>query len=684
VARHRLAVAVLCSALPAVAFSGDPPAHRRDVRVFPMSRRARERQLTPGEWMLVSDQRGLWMPYLFPDQDTLVFRKRGQDVLVANISGSDRVVGVCLGTLTGRVELRSALGARVSPLAIWAYPSVLPDLPEVPKGGYYALSVDGLADLGALARLRELSALKLGCANGVSDLAPLAALTNLESLWLYCSEAADLSPLAAMTRLKVLRLDFCRGVSDLAPLARLKELQVLEVDGAERVSDIAPLAELPRLNVLVLRRCTGVRDLAPAARLRDLTWLGVHGNPRVSDLTPLAGLPRLATVELSSCPDLRDISPLASAAAIEAVSLKDCPALADVSPLAQLPKLNRLEILDCPRVTDLWPLRRAAREPGKFTVDWRLRRHLAAVQMASPAKVTLLMDGCYVGSLDTSAEGLGDGDGWCNLLGRSTVAPPALGLKRDELLYPAGNHPPGTVLDFSTRGTRVFVRKDQAPAQLAGVAACSPSGIQALREAIAEGTGPLIIWADGASLGALPPLPPGRDHTLVLVGLRAPIEPLARVRNLTALHIAHGSPEASDLRAIAHLAGLKTLVIRGTPRADSLRPFARLAQLTSLEIALSPRVRDLRPLAQLTRLKSLRLSCPQQMDFGPLASLPELSLLTLEVGERCSDLTSVAKLQNLRLLGLQAEGEAASAAVPPALTDPRAFRLVRFSAPIAP
>jgi hypothetical protein len=328
-------------------------------------------------------------------------------------------------------------------------------------------------------------------------------------------------------------------------------------------------------------------------------------------------------------------------------------------------------------VTDLWPLRRAAQQPGRFTVDWRLTRHLASVQMASQGKVTLLMNGCFVASVDPCEEGFGDIDGWCNIFGRSMAPPPALGLKRDELLYPAGDHPPGTVLDFSIRGSRVFVAKDHGQAQLAGVVACSPSGVQALREAIAEGTSPLIIWADGSSLGALPSLPAGKDHTLVLVGLRAPIEPLTRVRNLTRLHVAHASPEASDLRAIAHLTGLKSLVLRGTPRAESLKPLARMAQLASLELALSPRVRELGPLAGLTQLKALRLSSPRQLDLNPLGSLPNLRWLDIAA---CRGATDTLALERLQRRGVELTLDAAFLPLLPQ----RPQDLSRSLAPIVP
>ncbi len=656
------------------------PSYRGEVTLYPTSKRPRERRVSSGEWMLISPHRGLWMPHVFEGESTLVFRKRGPEVFVIREGGQEQVVGIRLGTLDGRVELRTAIAAGLSPLTIWCYPAALQDLPELPSGRYYALAVDGVGDLRRLAHLRQLSALKVGCRSGVVDLSALARLGNLESLWLSGAGSSDLTPLAELANLRVLRLDYCPRIADLAPLGRLRNLRVLEIEGAERLSDLGPLAELPNLSILVLKRCPNVPDIAPLAKLPELTWLGLHGCPLVADLAPLRQMKRLATIELNGCPNLRDLAPLASVATLEAVSLQECPNLADISPLASLARLCRLELLDCPRVSDLWPLRRAAQQPHKFSLDWRLANHASSVPQAAPGRVTLLMDGILTGSAGVAPEGLGEGDGWANILGRFVRPKPALGLNSNHLPYPVSAHEPGTVLNFTLEGPNVYLLKEQGPRQLIGVIACSKLGLDALRQAIADGASPLIIWADPASIGELPALPPGRDYTLAVLGLRAPLEPLARVGNLAGLYLAHCGTEASTLKPIAHLTGLRTLVLRDSPGVDSLAHLARMGHLTSLDISLTPGVRDLSPLARLGRLRTLRLSCPRQTDFSPLASLPNLEELVLHAGEACSDLSSLGKLTRLRRLSLRTRGRATSLDFLAALPRLEALRLDGFAA----
>ena len=655
-----------------------PLARRNEVTVYPTSKRPRERSVVAGEWMPVSSQLGLWMPHKFGGENPLVFVKRGAELYMVRASGKEDVAGVVFRGLTGRVELRRAVTAGASPLTIFTSAAVLYEVPPLPQGRHYALAVDNVSDLRPLARLCQLSALKLGCTTAVTDLAPLAALTEMESLWLHAPCAADLKPLAALHKLRVLRLDLCGAVADITPLTQLRSLRVLELDGAVKVADLAPLAALPRLNILTVRRCPGLLDIAPVAELRELTHFGLHGSPLVSDLAPLGRLTRLTSLELEDCPTLRDLSPLAALAGLEAVSLRACPELADVAALALLTKLKRLELLDCPRVTDLWPLRRAAQQPDKFTVDWRLRDQAAALRLASPDRVTLLMNSRYVSSVAMPPEGIGENCGWGNILGKAVAPSPSLALKGERLPYPASAHKPGAVLDFTLDGPRVFLASEQGPRKLIGVVACSPHGFEALSQAVAEGTSPLIIWSDAASLPCLPKLPLGRDYTLALLGLRAPIEPLARVANLTGLYLAHGCTDTASLAPIAHLTSLKSLVLHGTPRAESLRPLSRMTRLTSLDLSLSARVRDLSPLTRLTQLRTLRLSCARQMDFEPLACLPELSELALETAEACTDLSTVGKLRGIRMLSLHPKANVAELGFLRDLVSLTALRLCEF------
>jgi len=681
----QLALPVLCVAFisPAQAQEADaeaPPARRAAVAVYPVSRRPHEHLVAPGEWMVIADKHGLWMPHFFADARTQTFHKRGSEVFLRREVGKDELVGVQLKSLTGRIEIRGALAAHVNPLTIWAYASVIPEIPALPPGGRYALAVDGVSDLRPLTRLRGLTALKLGCAPGVTDLWPLAALTELDSLWLSGADASDLSPVAALPKLRVLRIDLCKNVTDLAPLARLRNLRLLDFDCSGAPTSVAALERVRHLNVLDLRRCPGLLDLAPIAQLDGLNWLGVHDCPLVADLAPLRRLPRLATLEVEGCPGLADLSPLASLVTLESVSLRDCPKVADISPLATLPRLVRMEVVDCPRVMDLWPLRRAARQPHNFSVDWHLGDEAALNAQAAPGKVTLLMDGRYVSSVAMPPEALGEDDGWGNLLSRSIVPPPGLPDGVQELPYPVAPGQADSVLNFTLEGPRVFLTDSRGPRRLAGIIACSHEGRLVLQQALAEGAKGLLVWTHADAIKSLPPFPPGSDCTLVALGFRPSIEPLARVKNLAGLYVAHASDQTSSLWPIAHLTGLKSLVLRGTPRADSLKRLSRLTSLTSLDLSLSPRVRDLKPLAALTNLTTLRLSCTRQVDFTPLASLPNLSELILETGEDCTDLSSLANLTQLRMLSLHIRHNAPNANFLAGLSDLAALRLHGFGA----
>ncbi len=538
-----LCVALICPAHAEEAGAEAPPARRAAVIVYPVSRRPQEHLAAPGEWLVIADRHGLWMPHFFADAPTQTYHKRGSEVYLRRQVGRDELVGVQMKSLTGRLEVRSALAAKTDPLTIWAYASVIPEIPALPPGGRYALAVDGVSDLRPLTRLRGLTALKLGCAPGVTDLAPLAALTELDSLWLSGADASDLAPLAALPKLRVLRIDLCKGVTDLSPLARLKNLRLLDLDCSGAPTNAAALARLRHLNVLVVRRCPSLLDLAPIAQLDGLNWLGLHGCPLVADLAPLRRLPRLATLEVEACPGVSDLAPLASMATLEGLSLRACPKVADISPLATLPRLVRMEVVDCPRVMDLWPLRRAAQQPHNFSVDWRLGDEAALNAQASPGKVTLLMDGRYVSSVAMPPEAIGEDDGWGNLLSRSIVPPAGLPEGVQELPYPVAPDQADSVLNFTLEGPRVFLSDPHGPRRLAGVVACSHESRLALQQALAEGAKGLLVWATADAIKSLPPFPPGSDCTLVVLGFRPSIEPLGRVKNLAGLYVAHASDQ---------------------------------------------------------------------------------------------------------------------------------------------
>ena len=638
-----------------------PPA-RAELTIYAVSKWPRQFHVMPGEWLLLSSRQALWTPHLFAGQTTLTFvRHDGCRFFLLSPRGEEQLVGVRVGSATGRSEARAAIRAGVGPLTIWCHAEGLQDIPPLPSGRHYALSVDGLTSLAPLAKFRAATALKLSCTSEVTDLSPLAAFTRLESLWLSCPSASDLRALGSLARLKVLHLRCGRSLADLSPLSGLRSLQSLTVDGAEALANLGPLASLSRLSVLALPGCSSLTDLSPLTGLSRLTWLDLQGCRKVADLAPLKSLSHLATLELSDCPEITDLSPLADLAALSSVRLRNAAEVTDLAPLARLTRLKGVDLLGCRRVADLSPLQEAASEhPRTIRVDPRLRDQLETLEATSPFKVTIVMNGRHVVSAGMPPESPGELGGWVNIVGR-TISPSLVSRTETErLLYPVWRHEKGSVLDFEWRSYRVTLSVGKGPRRLVGIVATTPEGLAALGYAIAEGVSPLIIWADAESLDSLPPLPAGRDYTLVVLGMGVPLDSLSSVRNLSGLHAQYSSTTTSSLYPLRRLTSLKSLTLVGSPELTSLARLGEMAELASLCVSLSPDIDDLRPLARLTRLRTLQLACPTAIDLSPLAQLPALRELAVEAGPEWFDLSSLRKLTGLETLSLRRTGRAFS------------------------
>jgi hypothetical protein len=216
---------------------------------------------------------------------------------------------------------------------------------------------------------------------------------------------------------------------------------------------------------------------------------------------------------------------------------------------------------------------------------------------------------------------------------------------------------------------------DRGPRRLAGVLATTTEGRAALSRALVQTRGPLVVWADTASAPFLPPLPEGSDVTLVLIGLGVPLDALSRTRNLAGLHVQACGTRASDLRPIAHLTGLRTLVLPTGPRVTSLRRLARMRQLTELSIALSDSVDDLSPLAGLTSLHTLHLDCATAPDLTALGALPRLRSLSLAGEISGGRLRGLDRLTRLECLSLKWRGGPVDLAALARLRNLRVLRL---------
>ncbi len=128
----------------------------------------------------------------------------------------------------------------------------------------------------------------------------------------------------------------------------------------------------------------------------------------------------------------------------------------------------------------------------------------------------------------------------------------------------------------------------------------------------------------------------------------ADLRPLAALPALESLNL---DGAATDLRALAGLAGLRRLSLRSNG-IDDLWPLAGLTSLVELDLG-DNRIADLQPLASLGKLAVLRADRNRIADLWPLASLAGLEALELGAN-RVRDLqplASLARLQTLRLGG---------------------------------
>ena len=672
-----ICVAILAGAASASAPEDDGLARRVPITVFTTTRREKHFQLMPGEWLLCSSRRGLWMPYLWPDKTTLRFQKHGACVFALGEDGKEgALLGVRLGTTTGRSEIRSAVKLRCNPLTIWCVDEPgIRDVPDLPAGIYYALYAGTVNDLKPISRLKALKALNVVANLGVADLSPLAELTELESLILRCDDATDLRPLARLTKLKVLHIYGGEGLTDLSPLASLKDLRLLQIRAADAVTDLTPLAHLRRLGVLVLQG-SSIEDISPLAALTRLTWLGLRHCERLSDLSTLRRLTRLTHLDLSQCPQVADLRPLADLTDLEHLDLHGAAALTNIEPLRNLTKLQHLDLLGCHQISDLWPLRRVLQgQPQRVWVEGPLRNELRCALESKPSRATVMVNGQFVTAVPAPLGRAQDASAWVNIVGRTVTPPAEFACGIVSLVFPIRERHRGAVLDFRWDGPTVTLSVNRGPRTLAGILANTADGRAALSRALVDHRGPLVVWADAKAIPSLPPLPAGSDVTLVTFGLGVPLSALATVRGVTGLHVYSCGTLTTSLRPLAHLTSLRVLHLPTGPRLTSLRHLAAMTQLTSLSIRLDPEVDDLRPLAKLRRLRQLGLTCSQTPDLTPLAALPDLRALSLEGDLDGSRLRGLDSLTRLESLSLRWSGHPADFALLSRLTNLRALHL---------
>lgn len=223
-----------------------------------------------------------------------------------------------------------------------------------------SIRVDEVADISALANLRDLEDLRIAGTN-VRSLAPLCGLHRLqrlyahfnkvtsidsalsgkpllETLFLNYNDIISISPLVGLDSLRDLCLDD-NDLTDLHCLSPLPHLKTLSLAG-NKIIDVVALNAMTGLQTLNLRN-NEISSLRPLAGLRELKRLNVGGN-RLNSLEPLTGLTRL---EQLSAPgnEIRSVGPLRNLVSLKRLDLRGNE-IADLVPLAALQDLRRLDV----------------------------------------------------------------------------------------------------------------------------------------------------------------------------------------------------------------------------------------------------------------------------------------------------------------------------------------------------
>ena len=236
-------------------------------------------------------------------------------------------------------------------------------------------SVDNLAELEPLARLRGLRRLSLVRLPRVSEIDALACHEDLEDLTLGdLSGVTDFRPLAGLAGLKRIKLASLSESLELETLAGITGLTTLELFSMKQFGDLHAVADLSGLTTLGLHSVGPLEDLALLARLPRLTSLVLHGS-RIDDLAPIGQLSGLKSLELWDVwggDPMRplDLEPLSSLSGLTSLVLDNVHRgddepwkELDLSPLQHLTSLTRLRLRDHYRsyFNDLRPISRLAR-----------------------------------------------------------------------------------------------------------------------------------------------------------------------------------------------------------------------------------------------------------------------------------------------------------------------------------
>jgi len=169
-------------------------------------------------------------------------------------------------------------------------------------------------------------------------------------------DVVDLGPLAHMSKLAALRSDYGTQVSDIGPLTKLPELALLDIYHSDRLTTLEPLGKLKNLRVLKVTYCKELRDIGALAKLTSLQRLNLHGCPYdKDDLAPLAGLEKLRYLEVDDCGLEDEIQPLAGLVNLTHLTIHEGRNLTSLAPLAGLTNLREIKINHVQKPLSLTP-----------------------------------------------------------------------------------------------------------------------------------------------------------------------------------------------------------------------------------------------------------------------------------------------------------------------------------------
>jgi Leucine-rich repeat (LRR) protein len=152
------------------------------------------------------------------------------------------------------------------------------------------ISYSRLISIELLAKLTNLTSLKLVDELVPFNIEPLGKLTNLISLKLALPHLTNIDVLASLINLERLNLSYRLELSNFGVLATLKKLRWLSLEECAVLTDLTPLRQLASLRYLNLSNCKSITDISPLAGLNQLQLLDISGCEALNDLSPLAGL----------------------------------------------------------------------------------------------------------------------------------------------------------------------------------------------------------------------------------------------------------------------------------------------------------------------------------------------------------------------------------------------------------